>query len=285
MAKKSTKSVTTKNYVVAKTDDGGVQITFTIDIKEINKAKDDVAFEYAKTTVIPGFRKGKAPISKVISKIDPSTLIQKALNKILPKYLEATIHKEQLKLAIYPRFELVSTEPDKDWQVRAISCEIPKVILGKYEEEIKLQKKKHTNSEDKEHIVIHAILESTKVEIPKVLIDEEVNSRLSKLVERIEKLGLTVEKYLESVGKDVNTLREEYEKQSREALILDLALPLIAQKEGLSVSEKAIDGAISASAADPKLAQKLNTPYERNMVKSILLKKSAIDKLVTSLEK
>jgi hypothetical protein len=33
------------------------------------------------------------------------------------------------------------------------------------------------------------------------LIDEEVNSRLSKLLERIEKLGLTLESYLSSIGK------------------------------------------------------------------------------------
>jgi len=45
------------------------------------------------------------------------------------------------------------------------------------------------------------LLRNIKIEIPKLLIEEEVNTRLSQLLERIEKLGLDLEKYLQTIGK------------------------------------------------------------------------------------
>jgi trigger factor len=118
--------------VVAKESDGNIQITFTIPFEIIKKAQDDTLVEFAKDAEIPGFRKGKAPLDKVAAKISQSALMEHSLGHILPKALAEAINVHKLKLAIYPKFELVSAENEKDWQIRGVTCELPEIDLGDY---------------------------------------------------------------------------------------------------------------------------------------------------------
>jgi FKBP-type peptidyl-prolyl cis-trans isomerase (trigger factor) len=148
-------------------------------------------------------------------------------------------------------------------------------------------KDKKTNTptlthEEKEQEAIKTLLESIKLNISKVLIDEEVNSRLSKLLERIEKLGLTLESYLSSIGKTAQGLRDEYENQARSAIALDLILTKIAEEEKLAVDKKDIDAAVAAGQADRKLAKELDTPERRRFIEAILKRRKALD-FITSL--
>lgn len=135
--------------------------------------------------------------------------------------------------------------------------------------------------EEKEQIAIKTLLETIKINIPKVLIEEEVNARLSSLLERIEKLGLSLDTYLSSIGKTPEGIRGEYEQSAKDALSLELLLNKVADSEGLKVEEKEIDGAIAASGADPKVAERLNTPEQRRLIRSVLLRKAALDSLTS----
>ncbi len=278
-------STKTKDYVVAKTEDGTLQITYTITANTIEKSRNAVVDEYLKTTTIPGFRKGKAPRQKILEKIPQTTLIEKTLRQILPTLLGKTITEEKLKLAIYPKFELVSAKEGEAWQVRAFTCEIPSVELGDYKKivagEIRAKSlKKELTHPEKERVALQTLIETVKIKTPKILIEEEVNNRLSQLLARIEKLGLSLEKYLASIGKSVENLRGDYEKQAKEAITLDLALLQIAQQENITIGEKQIEAAIAASQADPTLAKNLNNPSQRNALKALLLKRSAVEKLI-----
>ncbi len=297
MAAKKKKSTKAPSASLAKSNDGTIQITFTIPFGQIKKAKEAAASEIGKNIQVPGFRKGKAPLDKVISQIPQNTLIEKTLGKILPKLLAAAINEHKIKPAVYPKFELVKAVEGEDWQIRAVTCELPEINLGDYKKIIAgaLRAKaiwtpdsaktvgdksdKKISKEEKEQEIIKVLLETIKITIPKLLIDEEVNHKLSNLLARLEKLGLTLETYLPSIGKTAETLRAEYEKQAKEALSLDLILNKIAEKEKIKVSEKQIQEMIKASAADPKLAEKLNTPEQRRLIESILRRRAALDSL------
>ena len=55
--------------VVARSEDGTIQITFNIPFSEIEKSRSEVVNKYADEIEIPGFRKGKAPQNLVKEKI------------------------------------------------------------------------------------------------------------------------------------------------------------------------------------------------------------------------
>ena len=299
MSKKSQKQGV--SATLAREENGNIQINLTISYPEIQKAKKLALEEVSKDTEVPGFRKGNAPISQVEKNVSESKLIEKALGKILPKAFSDALRKFKINPIIYPKFELVKAKENENWQVRAVTCELPKIDLGNYKKIISGEAKtkaiwtpekgdpknkdaeKEKTREEKEQEAIQALLKNIKVKLPKILIDQEVDNRLSGLLQRIEKLGLKLESYLSSIGKDPDILRKEYEQQAQNSIALDLILQNIAKEEKIEVSEKEIEGLIKASSADPKLAEKLNTPEQKRFIKSIISKRKALESLTALL--
>lgn len=280
------------NSTIARSDDGTIQITFNIPFSDIKKAREEVAKEYSSKINVPGFRPGNAPLDKVIESIPKDTFLEKSLQKVLPKLLVTAIEKHKITPAIYPKFELISAEEEKDWQLRAITCELPEIDLGNYKSGLSAIKKtsaiwtpgkdkkeesKTPTREEKEQEAIKYLLETIKLNISKVLIDEEVNSRLSKLLERIEKLGLSLESYLTSINKTAQDIRSDYEDQAKSAIALDLILTKIAEEEKLNVDKKEIEAAVTAGNVDPKLKKELDTPDRRRFIEAILKRRKALD--------
>jgi len=115
--------------------------------------------------------------------------------------------------------------------------------------------------------------------LPQILVDEEVNSRLSQLLNRIEKLGLNLDSYLTSVGKTPQSIRDEYTIQAKNTISLELILQKIAEDQNVKIEDKQIDEVIKVSGVDPKAAEKLNNPEQRLFIASILRKKAALESL------
>jgi len=291
-------TATTKiTSVIARETDGNVQITFTIPYSIIKHAQEETVVEMAKDIEIPGFRKGMAPLSKVMEKIPQSSLIEHSLSHVLPNALAEAITENKLKIAIYPKFELISAETDKDWQIKGVTCELPEFSLGDYKKAIQGEMRSKSiivpgnakpediakTPEEKESLVIKAIIESVKITIPKILIEEEVASRLSTLLSRIEKLGLALEGYLASIGKNVDSLRSEYETQAKDAIALDLILTKVAMEENLKVSEAEIAAALNMSTAttNARVEDKEDLESRKRMIESILKRRQALDYLTS----
>jgi FKBP-type peptidyl-prolyl cis-trans isomerase (trigger factor) len=282
-----------KNYTLAKSDDGTIQITYTIPYSEIEDAKKKAAEDLGKEIEIAGFRKGMAPIEKVIEKIPHQTLIENALQIILPKYFAKTIEQEDLKPIVYPKFNIIKADDQEDWQITATTAEMPEFPLGDYKSAIKgstakIWKPGDSNQdspktyEQKEQAVISALLSTSNVKIPRMLIEEEVDARLSRLLEQVDRLGLTLQSYLSSIGKKIEDIRSEYEKQAEQAITLDFILAKISHQEGISVTNEEVDEAIKISInSDPSLQKEFDSPQKRRLVESILIKRKTLNQLVS----
>jgi FKBP-type peptidyl-prolyl cis-trans isomerase (trigger factor) len=277
--------------VIAKESDGNIQITFTIPFSVVKLAQEETIKEFAKDTEIPGFRKGMAPVDKVADKIPQSKLIEHSLAHILPKALSEVITENKLKIAVYPKYELVSAETDKDWQIRGITCELPEVTLGDYKKAIEgelrsnsiiIPNSAETSRDKKEQIVVKTLLDSVKVNIPKILIEEEADSRLSNLLSRLEKLGLALENYLSSIGKKAEDLRADYAKQAKDAIALDLILSKVAETEEVKIDPKEIETALKMSqvAKQGKDEPDVDVEHQKRYLESILKRRSALDFLI-----
>lgn len=291
MSKSDQRTITS---VVAKEEGGAIQITFTIPFEIVAKEREESLKEYAKDLEIPGFRRGMAPLEKVREKIPTESLIEHTLSHILPKALAEAIVAHKIKPAIYPKFELLSAKEAEDWQVRAVTCELPEINLGNYKETItgslrakklwtpgKDEKATSLTSEEKQQEVINALLGTIKIEIPQILIEEEANARLANLLDRIEKLGLTLESYLASLGKNPESLRAEYATSAKNTITLDLALEKIAEEQKITASEAKIDEVVKSSSEDPKVLEKLNSPEQRRLVAGIIRRRGALDYLTS----
>src|SRR3990167_8982792 len=182
-AKKVDSKAKTTDSVIARSDDGTIQITFTIPYSDINKVQEEVAQEIGKDIEVPGFRKGMAPISKIIDHVSKQSLLEKTLSKILPRLVTDAINEHKITPALYPKFELVKAVEGEDWQIRAVTCELPKIELADYKKEISgaarskslwtpgkgnEKDKKEPTREEKEQDVIKALLDKTEIKIPRI---------------------------------------------------------------------------------------------------------------------
>lgn len=273
------------NSTITRSDDQNIQITYTIPTDYVAKTKEEVLKEIAKDTTVPGFRKGMAPIAKVEERIDPNKVAEHILSHILPHAFADSVEEHHLKPAIYPKFEAVKIDPNSDWEIKAITCELPEVKLGDYKKKIageirasKIVTSATDNKDAKDNRptddqLISALLKNVKLNIPKILIDEEVNGRLSQLLARIEKLGLTLEGYLASIKENSESLRTKYIEQSSEAISLELILNQIAQDEKLEAKDSEVNEFIKTTGSDPKKVEK----GQLDTLKRVVLRRKALE--------
>lgn len=262
--------------VVAKEDNGNVQITFTVPWKLIQSAQTEALEHMGDDVEVPGFRKGKAPLDKVREKIPEGKLVEHSLGHLLPKALGEAIDEHKLKLAMYPKYELIKAKEGEDWEVKAFSCELPQIKLGDYKNivagELRAASLKgELTKEQKESVIIKALIDYVKIDVPSILVEEEANSRLSQLLARLEKLGLALENYLTSVGKKADDLKADYALQAKEAISMDLILNEVAIDQNIKVTPEEIDSALKASGVENP------EPDRRVLIESILKRRGALD--------
>jgi trigger factor len=114
-----------------------------------------------------------------------------------------------------------------------------------------LQEAAHQADEQRfENDVLKALDERMEAEIPEALIDREVNRRLRELELRLQEQGVKMERYLEYTNISLDVLKAEQRPQAVQKVRLELALETVAEREGLTVSEAEVEGAVANALAE-----------------------------------
>lgn len=251
----------------------------------IKKEKVIKAFEVAlkhesENAEIKGFRKGKAPLDVVKKNIDESKLRSHALNHIVSNAYSDIIKENKLKPIVYPRFNITEFEDDKDLKFTIVIIEAPEMKLGDYKAQIaKIEVKE--NEKPTAQQIIDAILKSSEIKVAVELITEETDRMMSSLIDQLGRLGLTVDKYLESQKKTPASLRDEYSKTSESNIKSDFLITEIAQKENITISDEELEKTIAAI-PDETSKKALSSPDQKLYIKAVLLKNKTIQKLAES---
>jgi len=272
------------------------ELEFTIPWKKVSLTYSKVLSEIAKKAEIKGFRKGKAPIKLVEKSLDKQTLYRQVLEKLLPETYQEEVKKHNLRPILSPKVTPLSSDENKDWTFKAQSCEMPEVKLGNYEKEIRgvgakakiwtpdkgkedLSNQKK-NYDERLKLVTKTLMKEVKTEISNLIIEDEVNRMLSRLLDQVNKLGMTIDQYLTSKGSSIQKLREEYQEQADKTLKMEFTLQAIVNARQIKVESKEIEMMIQAT-PDKKIQEKLNTPMQKAYIAAILAKRKALDYLMS----
>lgn len=275
--------------------DGTIELTVTIPWADVAGAYEAVVVEMVKNAELPGFRKGKAPRKAVEEKLDKSKVYEEALKAIIPSAYGKAVEEHKLRPIVQPKIELKEAIEQKDWIMRALTCEKPKLILGDYKKAVtdlksaKLKKiwvpgeeakedKKEADKKPTLDELLKAVFETVTVTMPNLLLEHEANRLLSDLIDQTKKLGLSVEQYLSSTGRTADSVRKEYEDQAKRTLTLEFALEDIADKEGVLISDDDIDAVVKTAKSDE---EKKALSAQRYYVASVLRRQKTIDFLAS----
>jgi len=235
-----------------------VEILVKIPWEEVEKEYQKTLEELQKEAALPGFRKGKAPKKQVEKALGKEKIYQEVIERLVPRFYQEALFEKKINPIVRPKVELISAEEKKDWEIKFTTAEKPEVNLGNYQEEIKKinakgkiwtpGEEKEKTAEEKEREeqeklaqIVETLLKESQITLPAILLENDVNQRLAGLIEKTEKLGLTLEQYLASAGKTAEEIRREYLEESRRNWQLELVLAKIADEEKITVSDKEID--------------------------------------------
>ncbi|PIX72545.1 hypothetical protein COZ39_02815 [Candidatus Roizmanbacteria bacterium CG_4_10_14_3_um_filter_33_21] len=252
--------------------------TVAIDIKipkeEIIKASEKAFIKLQGELAVEGFRKGKVPKDLAKKHIAKESIYEEMLKNLLPDIYNQILKKENLKPITNPKISLNKAKENEDWELKIELAEKPILKLSDYRKivaDVKAGEKKNeiwTPGKDKAkveenaevksqrllNLVLAGIFDATQFEISDLIVDEEIERRLVKLVDDVQKLGLTMEAYLKSKNLTQGKLKEQYRKEVDSIYKADFVLNEIADLEKIQVEEKDLQ-ALFANIKDEKEKQ------------------------------
>lgn len=140
-------------------------------------------------------------------------------------------------------------ENNKEAELPEIDDEFAKNI-GKFKnlEELKnnLREGMRQEKEEKEKQalrlkILEEINKKINISVSEILIEQELNKMQEEFSSQISSMNMTIEKYLKNVKKSLEEVREGWRKQAEERIVTSIILNLIAEKEGIEISEKEVE--------------------------------------------
>ena len=109
-----------------------VKLEITVEAAKFEDAMKKVYFQNAKYINIPGFRKGKAPMSVVEKYYGKEIFYEDAFNEVAGESYEAALTENKIEAVSKPNIEVVQIEKGKDLIFTAVVQTKPEAVLGKY---------------------------------------------------------------------------------------------------------------------------------------------------------
>lgn len=262
-------------------EDGSIQLQITIPQEKVKKAREEVLETVQQNANLPGFRKGKAPAKLIEDSVDEMRVKEDILKRLLADTYVAAVGEHNLRPIMNPKIHVDSMEDTTDWVYTAVTCEMPQVDLGDYKKKVQDltakgkivvpgQEEKQVAFEE----IVKLLLETVKVQVPEILLEQETDRLLAQTLNEIKALGLSLDQYLASTGKNVDALREEYKERAKQDVTLEFTLQKIAETEKITVEPKEIEEALQKAKDDNERASLEANKY---LLTSILRQQKTLD--------
>ena len=266
------------------------EIKATIPWARIQNEYQKLVAAFAKQLESHGFRKGNVPPKLAEEKIGKEKLYQQLNAQLLPLLYHEAVGKENIQTIGQPKIELIKAKEGENWELKITGYRKPKIELGNYKEKIKAlnseskiwtpekgeQPEKTAAEQQKEkeerfQKIITALLSNITVKIPEPVIEAEVKRKMANLIADLQKAGMSLDDYVQSQGKSVDQIRQEYQQQVESLIKLELVLEAIANQENITVSQDEIQ----------QLTQ--NNPQANSYILAQLLRQQKVLEYLSSL--
>lgn len=100
-----------------------------------------------------------------------------------------------------------------------------------------------------ENAAVEKAAESTTVDMPKALVERELDTQMERFAYQLQMSGYSMEQYAKMMGGDVNTMRNAFRPTAEKQAKISVTLEKIVEEEGITVTDEEIDAEINALAA------------------------------------
>jgi trigger factor len=101
--------------------------------------------------------------------------------------------------------------------------------------------------------VIEKVYNSNEIEIPKIMVDEEIDSMMNEFAQQLSYQGLNLEQYFEYLQKDESSFREDLREEASKKVKTRMLVAAVAKAEAIEVTKEEADKELELMAIQYKL--------------------------------
>ena len=134
-----------------------------------------------------------------------------------------------------------------------------------------------------EQACVDKAAENTTVDMPKALIEAELDNQMERFAYQLQMSGYTMESYAKMMGGDLNTMRNAFRPAAEKQAKVNVTLAKIAEVEGITVSEDEMNAEFEKLAKQYELeVEKVKSMVPAEEIKASLETRKVIDLLTSS---
>ena len=134
-----------------------------------------------------------------------------------------------------------------------------------------------------ENAAVEKAAENTTVDMPKALVEAELDSQMERFAYQLQMSGYSMEQYAQMMGGDINTMRNAFRPAAEKQAKISVTLEKIVEVEGLAVTDEEIEAEFEALAKQYELeVTKIKEMVPMNELTSSLTVRKATKLIVDS---
>ncbi len=146
-----------------------------------------------------------------------------------------------------------------------------------------LENKQKQSDSAFEQACVNAAAENTAVELPKALIESELDTQMERFAYQLQMSGYSMEQYAKMMGGDVSTIRNAFRPGAEKQAKVNVTLTAIIEAEGITVTDEEIEAELESLAKQYEMElEKIRTMIPTEEIKASLENRKAVKVIVDS---
>ena len=146
-----------------------------------------------------------------------------------------------------------------------------------------VEEKKNEMKEKHRVKIIDALVEAIEVELPEVLIHEELHKMINEFDMQLQGMGMTMDQYLAQIKKTIDDLEKEWEPQAIKRIKAALALEEVAKEKEIEVKNEEVEEQMNKTLAQYKkikdIEKNVDLPKLYNYIKGMMQNEKVLELL------
>ena len=136
----------------------------------------------------------------------------------------------------------VTNVPEQDDEFAKDVSEFDTLEALKADIRVKAQEQAEKNAQSAfENAAVEKAAENTTVDMPKALVEAELDTQMERFAYQLQMSGYSMEQYAQMMGGDVNTMRNAFRPAAEKQAKISVTLEKIVEAEGLTVTDEEIE--------------------------------------------
>lgn len=231
-----------KNFKIEKVEmlpDSEATISGEIALDYLNSCRKDALKHLNEHVNLPGFRKGMVPEDILVKNVGEMAVLEEAAEIAMGRAYKDIILESKLAPITRPQISITKMAPGIPLEFKINLILEPEYSLPNYRQIA--SEVKEDDTEKRRLQILEKIIEATKVEVPKKLVEMEARHSLHHFKHDAEKAGIKWEDYLNKTKKTDEEILESFKQSVINNFKAEFIIGKIAEKENLKTYKEVFE--------------------------------------------